>query len=76
MGITRYQLVGQETLLNIPVNESTGFVVFEKVLHSTDYLNCPGQSLSTIDFIFCNSNGQTICLKGDQITFSIIFEYN
>ena len=54
---------------NIPVNESTGFVIFDRVLHSTDYLDCSGQSLSTIDFRFCNSNGQTIDLKGDQSTF-------
>ena len=60
----------------VPVNESVGFVVFDRVLHSTDYLDCSGQSLSTVDFRFCNQNGQTIDLKGDQSTFSIICDYN
>ena len=59
----------------VPINENTGFVIFDRVLHSTDYLECGGQSLSTIDFRFCNSNGQVIDLKGDNSTFSIIFDY-
>ncbi len=59
----------------VPINENTGFVIFDRVLHSTDYLECGGQSLSTIDFRFCNSNGQVIDLKGDNSTFSIIFDF-
>ena len=61
---------------NIPVNASTGFVVFDRVLQSSGYLDCSGQSLSTIDFRLCNSNGQTIDLKCDQITCSIVFVFS
>ena len=68
-------MVRETSLKHIPVNASTGFVVFDRVLHSSDYLDCSGQSLSAIDFRLCNSNGQTIDLKCDQITFSIIFDY-
>ncbi len=65
----------RSVIKKVPVNENTGFVIFDRVLHSTDYLECGGQSLSTIDFRFCNSAGQVIHLKGDNSTFSIIFDY-
>jgi hypothetical protein len=48
-------------------------MIVDQYMSSNDYLDCSNQTLSVIEFHIKDGLGNFIDLKGNYITFSIIF---
>ena len=57
----------------IPVNAGHGEVIFDQTVTGMDYLDCSHQTLSRISFQLKNIFGKTINLRGNHMSFSIVF---
>lgn len=66
---------GQQTIIKkIPVSADFGYVIFDELMPTNDYLDCSRQTLKTIEFLLRDVNNNTINLHGANLSFSIIFD--
>ena len=66
---------GQQTIIKkVPVSADFGYVIFDELMPTNDYLDCSRQSLKTIEFLFRDVNNNTINLHGANLSFSIVFD--
>ena len=66
---------GQQTIIKkVPVSADFGYVIFDELMPTNDYLDCSRQSLKTIEFLLRDVNNNTINLHGANLSFSIVFD--
>lgn len=58
----------------IPVSAGPGFMIFDQVVSSNDYLDCSRQTLRTLEFHLRDVNGNLVPLHGSHLSFSIVFD--
>ena len=66
---------GQQTIIKkVLVSADFGYVIFDELMPTNDYLDCSRQSLKTIEFLFRDVINNTINLHGANLSFSIVFD--
>jgi hypothetical protein len=48
-------------------------MIIDQFMSTNDYLNCSNQTLTVLEFHLRDGYGEYIDLKGQNITFSIVF---
>lgn len=51
-----------------------GYVIFDELMPTNDYLDCSRQTLKTIEFVLRDVNNNIINLHGANLSFSIVFD--
>jgi len=57
----------------IPVTVDYGYQIIDQYSATNDYLNCSNQTISSLEFHFRDGYGEYINLKGQNVTFSLVF---
>ena len=58
----------------IPVTAGPGFMIFDQVTASNDYLDCSRQTLRTLEFQLKDVHGNLVPLHGSHLSFSLVFD--
>ena len=69
-----YSLSGEYGIVKkVPVEVNYGELIFDRVVMSSDYLDCSNQTLSMLEFQLKDLYGNEIDLNGNHWSFSIVF---
>ena len=63
----------RDIIKKVPVNANYNEIIFNNVMVAQDYLDCSRQTLSRLSFSLQDVFGNTIDLRGNHWSFSIIF---
>ena len=58
----------------IPVTAGPGYMIFDQVTASNDYLDCSRQTLRTLEFQLKDVHGNLVPLHGSHLSFSLVFD--
>ena len=66
--------ISNNVIKKVPVLVSYGYMIVDQIISNSDYLNCGGQTLKTLEFHLRDGLGNYIPLLGHLVTFSIVFD--